>query len=197
MSSHRSHSETTSVSDQSQAYDDAERGLYDSSQSTLALPALAVVEKKSQVYAESRAIESTESSIHKVPTGPSTARTSPWAARWKALSTKARKPLNEKARSQRKASRWTLFQLWFNTYKKFFVFCTTINLVGIIMAAAGHFPYAENHLGALVLGNLLFAILMRNELFLRILYTIAIYGLRSVRFPFPIHFPQCLMKVSI
>jgi hypothetical protein len=48
------------------------------------------------------------------------------------------------------------------------------------MAALHHFPYAENHLGALALGNLLCAIIMRNELFLRILYLIAIYGLRSV-----------------
>ncbi|PBP15806.1 hypothetical protein BUE80_DR013445 [Diplocarpon rosae] len=47
------------------------------------------------------------------------------------------------------------------------------------MTIAGHFPYAENHLGALVLGNLLAAIMVRNELFLRFLYFIAIYGLRA------------------
>jgi hypothetical protein len=35
----------------------------------------------------------------------------------------------------------------------------------------------------LVLGNLLMAILMRNELFLRFLYIISIYGLRSVHSP--------------
>ena len=83
-----------------------------------------------------------------------------------------------------KISRWVLFQLWFNTYRKFFTFVTLLNLTGIILAALDRFPYAENHLGALVLGNLLCAILMRNELFLRILYMIAIYGLRSVRFLF-------------
>ncbi|KAM3083082.1 hypothetical protein ACMFMG_003750 [Clarireedia jacksonii] len=93
--------------------------------------------------------------------------------------------------------RWILFLLWFNTYRKFFVtleesvlpqspltrtssFVTLLNLAGIIMAALHHFPYAENHLGALALGNLLCAIIMRNELFLRILYLIAIYGLRSL-----------------
>jgi hypothetical protein len=48
------------------------------------------------------------------------------------------------------------------------------------MAALNRFPYAEKHLGALVLGNLLCAILMRNELFLRFLYLIAIHGLRGV-----------------
>lgn len=79
------------------------------------------------------------------------------------------------------ANRWVLFNLWFNTYRKFFTFVTTLNLTGVILAACGKFPYAENHMGALVLGNLLMAVLMRNELFLRLLYIIAIYGLKSVR----------------
>lgn len=82
--------------------------------------------------------------------------------------------------TKKRPSRWILFQLWFNTYRKFFIFVTLLNLTGIIMAALGRFHYAENHLGALVLGNLLCAILMRNELFLRFLYLISIYGLRSV-----------------
>src|SRR5690606_2344651 len=64
-----------------------------------------------------------------------------------------------------------------------------LNLAGIILAALGRFPYAEKHLGALVLGNLLMAILMRNELFLRFLYLISIYGLRSVRLPDSVMFP--------
>jgi len=64
------------------------------------------------------------------------------------------------------------------------------------MASLGRFSYAENHLGALVLGNLLCAILMRNELFLRVLYMIFIYGLRSVR-PFHYSFTRrLLMKAS-
>lgn len=78
-------------------------------------------------------------------------------------------------------SQWVLFNLWFNTYRKFFVLVTLLNLAGIILAALGRFTYAENHLGALVLGNLLCAILFRNELFMRFLYIVLIYGLRSVR----------------
>jgi hypothetical protein len=85
------------------------------------------------------------------------------------------------APSKPKISRWILFQLWFNTYRMFFTFVTLLNLTGIILAALNRFTYAENHLGALVLGNLLCAILMRNELWLRFLYLLAIYGLRSVR----------------
>jgi hypothetical protein len=81
---------------------------------------------------------------------------------------------------KRKVSRWTLFQLWFNTYRKFFVFVTTLNGVGIVLAALGRWKYAENHLGALVLGNLLMAIMFRNELWMRFLYTVFIYGLKGV-----------------
>ena len=81
---------------------------------------------------------------------------------------------------KKKVSRWILFRLWFNTYRMLFTFVTTLNMVGLIMAAIGHFAYSEGHIGALVLGNLLFAVLMRNELFLRFLYLVAIYGLRGV-----------------
>lgn len=74
----------------------------------------------------------------------------------------------------------TLFVLWFNTYKRLFTLVVTLNLVGIILTSVGQFQYAQDHLGSMVLGNLLFAILMRNELFFRILYMAFIYGLRSV-----------------
>ncbi|KAH6718816.1 hypothetical protein BKA61DRAFT_669159 [Leptodontidium sp. MPI-SDFR-AT-0119] len=75
--------------------------------------------------------------------------------------------------------RMILFQLWFNTYRKFFAFIVLLNLVGVIMAALDRFSYAENHPGALVLGNILAAILVRNELFGRFLYLIANHGLRG------------------
>ncbi|KAF2649043.1 hypothetical protein K491DRAFT_735745 [Lophiostoma macrostomum CBS 122681] len=77
---------------------------------------------------------------------------------------------------KRKVSRWILFQLWFNTYRKLFTFVTLLNLTGIILAALGKFPYAVNHLGALVLGNLLCAILFRTEVWMRGMYLICIYG---------------------
>ncbi|KAL2753549.1 hypothetical protein ACRALDRAFT_1035914 [Sodiomyces alcalophilus JCM 7366] len=88
-------------------------------------------------------------------------------------------PVKKPQRPKPKVSRWVRFRFWYNTYRQFFTFITLLNLVGIIMAAVGRFPYAVNHLGALVLGNLLCAILMRNELFLRFLYMVAIYGLRG------------------
>lgn len=71
-----------------------------------------------------------------------------------------------------KASKWIRFQLWFNTYRKFFTLIIILNAVGIIFAARGQFKYAENHIGALVLGNLLASIMVRNELFGRFLYLV-------------------------
>ena len=54
--------------------------------------------------------------------------------------------------------------------RKLFTFVFTLNIIGISLAASGHFPYAEKYTGAMALGNLNFAILMRNELFGRLLY---------------------------
>ncbi|KAJ3513424.1 hypothetical protein NLJ89_g2954 [Agrocybe chaxingu] len=71
-----------------------------------------------------------------------------------------------------RASRWVRFQLWFNTYRKFFALVMAINLTGIALAIAGVWSYPRKYTGALVLGNLLTAILMRNELFGRLLYLI-------------------------
>jgi hypothetical protein len=93
------------------------------------------------------------------------------------LNTTEKKPTPSKP----KIGRWILFILWFNVYRRFFTFIVLLNLTGIITAALGRFTYAENHTGALVLGNLLAAIMMRNELWIRFLYMVAIYGLRSVR----------------
>lgn len=91
-----------------------------------------------------------------------------------------------------KVSRWILWTLWFNTYRsvsmsagllavflillpvpltrKLFTFVVTLNMVGLVLAASGHFPYALRWTSAIALGNLNFAILMRNELFGRFLY---------------------------
>ncbi|KAI0303414.1 hypothetical protein B0F90DRAFT_1626504 [Multifurca ochricompacta] len=80
------------------------------------------------------------------------------------------KPAAVKTPAKKKVSKWILWTLWFNTYRKLFTFVFTINMVGIGLAASGHFPYAVHWTGAMALGNLNFAILMRNELFGRFLY---------------------------
>jgi hypothetical protein len=185
MSSTWSHGAATGNS--SQDFDDAEKGLYVNTQNLPVLPSLAHVDQKAPLHTET--LLSPTSPIHEglTPFSSVTVLSLSWPAGWKApIDTVPDSAAKKPARPKQKASRWIRFRLWFNTYRKFFTFVTLLNLVGIIMTALGRFPYAENHLGALVLGNLLCAILMRNELFLRFLYTIAIYGLRSVR-PFLYH----------
>jgi hypothetical protein len=176
----------------SQDFDDAEKGLYDNSQNLPVIPPFAHLDRKRPLHIETLHIENVlfpTSPIHEglTPFSSVPVLSLSWPAGWSGPDDSVPKPAEKKpARPKPKISRWILFQLWFNTYRKFFTFVTLLNLTGIILAALGRFPYAENHLGALVLGNLLCAILMRNELFLRFVYMIAIYGLRSVR-PFLDH----------
>lgn len=181
MSSTWSHGETTTLAGHSQEFDDAEKGLYENMERLPVLPPSAHVEKRSIPL---QTLLTPMSPVHEgiTPTSGLPVLSLPRPAPSSAANTTVPDPAAKKpVPPKRKASRWVLFQLWFNTYRKFFTFVTLLNLAGIIMAALDRFPYAENHLGALVLGNLLCAILMRNELFLRFLYLIAIYGLRSVR----------------
>lgn len=81
-------------------------------------------------------------------------------------------PLPSRKSAPRKVSPWIRFQLWFNTYRKFFTFVMALNITGIILAATGKWQYPRHYTGACVLGNLLTAILMRNELFGRFLYLV-------------------------
>lgn len=43
-------------------------------------------------------------------------------------------------------------------------------MIGLALAASGHWPYGVKYDGAIVVANFNFAILMRNEVFGRILY---------------------------
>ncbi|KAB5588953.1 Palmitoyltransferase AKR1 [Ceratobasidium theobromae] len=70
------------------------------------------------------------------------------------------------------ASRWIRFQLWFNTYRKFFTFIVLLESAGMIAAGLGHFPYAHENTGGFVIGNILAGVVVRNELFGRLLYLI-------------------------
>ncbi|KAF9049905.1 hypothetical protein BJ165DRAFT_961560 [Panaeolus papilionaceus] len=83
--------------------------------------------------------------------------------------TSTRVVMMKKAAAHR-ASRWIKFQLWFNTYRKFFVVVMAFNIAGIALAICDIWKYPRQYTGAFVLGNLLVAILMRNELFGRFLY---------------------------
>ncbi|THH07540.1 hypothetical protein EW145_g3316 [Phellinidium pouzarii] len=84
----------------------------------------------------------------------------------------AKKPTPPKPKWKR-ASRWVRFKLWYNTYRKFFTFVVTLNAVGLLLSALNIWTYPRHYTGAFILGNLLTAILVRNELFGRFLYLIA------------------------
>jgi len=43
-------------------------------------------------------------------------------------------------------------------------------MIGLGLAASGHFPYAANYAGSIAVANFNFSILMRNEVFGRFLY---------------------------
>lgn len=45
-------------------------------------------------------------------------------------------------------------------------------MIGLTLAASGHFPYGVKYAGAIVVANFFTAILMRNEVFGRLLYLI-------------------------
>jgi hypothetical protein len=170
---------TTLGGSRSQEFDDVEKGLFDEKKQYPAAPPLAYIDQKKPTNLHIETVFSPLSPIHEglTPFSSVPELSLSWPAGWKAPESTTHKKL---AAVKRKVSKLILVRLWFNTYRKFFTFVTLFNLTGIVLAALGRFPYAENHLGSLVLGNLLCAILMRNELFLRFLYTIAIYGLRSV-----------------
>jgi hypothetical protein len=54
--------------------------------------------------------------------------------------------------------------------RKFFTFIVLLNIAGLTLAIMDVWPYPRNYTDALALGNLLTAILVRNELFGRFLY---------------------------
>ncbi|KAF7315134.1 hypothetical protein MIND_00027700 [Mycena indigotica] len=108
------------------------------------------------------------------------------------LSKKSPPPLALPHRTKRKISRMIRFSLWFNTYRKLFTFVVSANLVALILAAIGTWQYPRRYSGAMVLGNLQMAILMRNELFGRFLYLIvntlfAKARLATAMVPFSLH----------
>ncbi|KAH7927472.1 hypothetical protein BV22DRAFT_1006906 [Leucogyrophana mollusca] len=75
-----------------------------------------------------------------------------------------------KNKLKRRTSRWIRFQLWFNTYRKFYTLVMAVNLTALSLTMGGIWEYPHRYTGAFVLGNLQTAIIMRNELFLRALY---------------------------
>ncbi|TFK72520.1 hypothetical protein BDN72DRAFT_836089, partial [Pluteus cervinus] len=82
------------------------------------------------------------------------------------------RPRGPATKPKKKASIWIRTILWFNTYRKFFTITFGINMILLLLTITGHFKYGVANDGAFVVGNFNFAILMRNEVFGRLLYLI-------------------------
>ncbi|KAJ3800266.1 hypothetical protein GGU11DRAFT_420108 [Lentinula aff. detonsa] len=80
------------------------------------------------------------------------------------------KPAPPKPSPRPRVSKWIKFQLWFNTYRKFFTLTVILNVIGLVLGASGVWNYPRHYTSAFILGNLQTALLVRNELFGRFLY---------------------------
>ncbi|KAF4987796.1 hypothetical protein FDECE_15289 [Fusarium decemcellulare] len=169
MASRFYHVATSSMSSYNRETDDAEKGLNDSTRNLVPPAANAATSNGIMPSAPKPIFSSYNTSF--VSDSSTLAVSEP-----KIQPPKVNPPAEKK---KKKVSKAILLRLWFNAYRRLFTFIIILNLVGLFLAAAGKFHYARHNLGAMVLGNLLFAILMRNELFFRLLYMVAIYGLGS------------------
>ncbi|KAF5383475.1 hypothetical protein D9757_006122 [Collybiopsis confluens] len=149
------------------AYDDAERGILEHIPSASTLNSLTTLSEVKRKALEGQHLTDSSSTLHipstVVVSDPKKETESPPVQQ---SSHAAPKP----ATTRPKISRWIKFSLWFNTYRKFFLLTVIINVVGLVLAAAGVWQYPREYTSAFILGNLQTALLVRNELFGRFLY---------------------------
>ncbi|KAH1056037.1 hypothetical protein J1N35_034102 [Gossypium stocksii] len=74
----------------------------------------------------------------------------------------------------------------FTVYKRLFVVCFTLNIIGLVLAATGHFAYARNRAALFSIANILALTLCRSEAFLRVVFWLAVKVLGKSWVPLPI-----------
>ncbi|KAK4770033.1 hypothetical protein SAY87_030565 [Trapa incisa] len=62
----------------------------------------------------------------------------------------------------------------FTVYKRLFVVCLTLNIVGLVLAATGQFPYARNKAALFSIANIFALTLCRSEAALRVIFWSAV-----------------------
>lgn len=72
------------------------------------------------------------------------------------------------------AGRWTKFRIWYNTYRQLFTLTFSANMIALLLTSLGHFHYGDKNASSIALGNILVAVLVRNELFLRGLFWVLV-----------------------
>ncbi|OWM77346.1 adenylate-forming reductase 03009-like [Punica granatum] len=58
----------------------------------------------------------------------------------------------------------------FTVYKRLFVVCLTLNIVGLVLAATGHFPYARTRAALFSIANIFALTLCRSEAILQVVF---------------------------
>ncbi|XP_010913110.1 adenylate-forming reductase 03009 [Elaeis guineensis] len=76
--------------------------------------------------------------------------------------------------SQSRLSIILLDQGLFTVYKRLFAVCFTLNMIGLVLAITGHFPYAKKRAAALSIYNILALTLCRSEAFLLVVFWLAV-----------------------
>ncbi|KAJ4846875.1 hypothetical protein Tsubulata_011880 [Turnera subulata] len=74
----------------------------------------------------------------------------------------------------------------FTVYKRLFVVCLTLNIIGLVLAATGNFPYARNRAALFSICNILALTLCRSEAFLRVVFWLAVKLLGRSWVPIPV-----------
>ncbi|EEF39848.1 adenylate-forming reductase 06235 [Ricinus communis] len=93
------------------------------------------------------------------------------------------------AAKPRKPSRLSIILLdqgLFTVYKRLFMVCLILNIIALVLAAMGHFPYAKYNAALFAIGNILALSLCRSEAFLRVVFLLVVklFGRKWV----PLHF---------
>ncbi|KAG6419233.1 hypothetical protein SASPL_121449 [Salvia splendens] len=62
----------------------------------------------------------------------------------------------------------------FTVYKRLFAVCLVLNITGLVLAAAGEFPYARNRAALFSIANIFALVLCRSEAVLRVVFWLAV-----------------------
>ncbi|OWM77348.1 hypothetical protein CDL15_Pgr016745 [Punica granatum] len=92
-------------------------------------------------------------------------------------SSSQRKQPSKPAPARKQGSRLSVILLdqgLFTVYKRLFVICLILNIVGLVLAATGHFPYARNRATLFSIANIFALTLCRSEAILRVIFWLAV-----------------------
>ncbi|KAJ7563254.1 hypothetical protein O6H91_03G102900 [Diphasiastrum complanatum] len=96
------------------------------------------------------------------------------------------RPVGERGNSRLKVL--LMEQNWFSVYKRLWLLSITLNVIGLVLATTGHFPYAKSRAAVFSVANILASVLVRNEVFLRVLFWLSVKLLGGHRSWIPIGF---------